>query len=186
MRVITGKARGRNLLAVEGLTTRPTLAQTKQSIFNAIQFDIEGRRVLDLFAGTGQMGIEALSRGAEHCVFVDSYGAAIRVIRENLKHTGLEAQSEVVQTDYVNALSRFTPGQFGLIFLDPPYEQGILQDALRRIAERELLAVGGLIVCEGQKGEPMPEGAPGLSLYRTYLYGRTAVTLYVRRSEEAL
>lgn len=184
MKVITGEAKGRNLRSVEGMDTRPTSDQNKKSIFNAIQFDIEGRRVLDLFAGTGQLGIEALSRGAKEAVFADCAPAAIKVIRANLQTVKMEDRAQVLQGDYQSVLGRFPKERFGLIFLDPPYERGMLQDAVTRIMERELLCNGGMIVCEGQFGEEMPEGIRGCRIYRTYKYGRTAVTLYVRTQQE--
>ena len=101
MRVITGTARGRRLLEPEGMDTRPTTDRVKEGIFSSIQFEIEGRRVLDLFGGTGQMGIEALSRGAAHCTFLDLRKEAVGVIRENLKRTGFAEDAAVVQGDYL-------------------------------------------------------------------------------------
>ena len=105
MRVITGSARGRRLKDLPGLDTRPTTDKVKESIFNIVQFDVEGRRVLDLFAGTGQLGIEALSRGAEKCVFVDRSREAVKVVKENVTSTGFENQSQVIQGDGVSFLT---------------------------------------------------------------------------------
>lgn len=180
MRVITGDARGRKLKSVEGLDTRPTTERTKQSVFNAIQFDIEGRRVLDLFAGTGQLGIEALSRGARDAVFVDSSAAAIAVIRDNVKTVRYEDRSEIVQGDALNALARFPENRFGLIFLDPPYEAGLFAGALERIAKRGLLREGGLIVCETLREEALPALENGFRVLREYLYGKSKITLITR------
>ena len=120
MRVITGIARGRRLKEPQGLETRPTTDRVKEGIFSSIQFEIEGRRVLDLFGGTGQMGIEALSRGAAHCTFVDLRKEAVGIIRENLKLTGLEGQATVVQRDALAFLTRCRE-KYDVIFLDPPY-----------------------------------------------------------------
>lgn len=179
MRVITGEARGRKLISVEGMDTRPTSDQTKKSMFNAIQFDIEGRRTLDLFAGTGQLGIEALSRGAKDAVFVDSAPAAIRVIRANVTSTHMEDRSEIVQADAISALKRFKEGRFGLIFLDPPYSAGLIVPALEAIYAGKLLCVGGLIVCETLFEEELPAPAP-FRILKEYHYGKTKISLLTR------
>ena len=128
MRVITGSARGRRLKELEGLETRPTTGKVKEALFSVIQFDIEGRRVLDLFAGTGQLGIEALSRGAECAVFVERRRDALQVIRENLEACGMTDKARVVNGD---AMSYLKSGEkFDLIFLDPPYASGLLEQSL--------------------------------------------------------
>ena len=125
MRVITGTARGRVLKELEGLETRPTTGKVKESLFSIIQFDIEGRRVLDLFAGTGQLGIEALSRGAAECVFIDRRADAVRLIQENLSMCRLAERARVRQGD---ALPYLRSGErFDIVFLDPPYGSGLLQ-----------------------------------------------------------
>ena len=125
MRVITGTARGRRLKELKGEDTRPTTDRVKEGIFNIIQFDIEGRRVLDLFGGTGQLGIECLSRGAESATFADARSDATRLIRENLEHTGLADRAAVLTADYATVLSA---GQekYDLVFLDPPYQTKLL------------------------------------------------------------
>lgn len=183
LRVITGDARGRRLRSVEGTDTRPTTDRTKESVFNAIQFDIEGRRVLDLFAGTGQLGIEALSRGARDAVFIDSAAAAVRVVRENLSSVRYETRAEVIQGDARSVLSRFPENRFGLIFLDPPYEAGLIGEALRKIMERRLLCEGGLIVCETLKEETLPPCVNGFRTVREYVYGKSRITLLTRDAE---
>ena len=134
MRVITGTARGKRLRELPGLDTRPTTDRVKEGLFNIIQFDIEGRRVLDLFAGTGQLGIEALSRGACRCDFVDQALAAVKVVRENLRSCGLERQAAVYQRDFLDFL-KGTQEKYDLVFLDPPYASGDLERALEYIAE---------------------------------------------------
>jgi len=183
LRVITGIARGRKLETVEGLHTRPTSDQTKESLFNAIAFDIEGRRVLDLFAGTGQLGIEALSRGAKDAVFIDASAAPIKVIRRNVEKTGFADVSEVIQSDWQAGLARFRADRFGLIFIDPPYESGLLHQSLRYIMEKNLLQRGGLIVCEGlREDKPLPECPKEYRIYREYNYGKTKLTIVVREA----
>ena len=177
MRVITGTARGRRLGELEGSDTRPTYDRVKESMFNIIQFDIEGRRVLDLFAGTGQLGIECLSRGAFSCTFVDQRRDAVRLIRDNLKVTDLTENARVVQGDALSFLSGCRE-KYHLIFLDPPYDSGLLDLALKKLSEIDILAENGIIVCESRREHPMPELGNGLVRSRDYRYGKTKVNLY--------
>ena len=179
MRVITGTARGRRLHEPEGMATRPTTDNVKESMFNLIQFDIEGRRVLDLFAGTGQLGIEALSRGAAHCTFVDKGREPIAVIRENLKKTRLEERATVVQADYRSWLKTCRQ-QYDLILLDPPYAEVFLETALKIVSEIDILTNSGIIVCERPYEKSLPDEIPGLARYRDYRYGKAAVTIFRR------
>ena len=138
MRVITGTARGRKLGQLQGMDTRPTTDQVKESIFNIIQFDIEGRRVLDLFAGTGQLGIEALSRGAAGCTFVDQRKDAVALVRSNLKLCQLSDKARVVQGEALSFLSTVRE-PYHLVFLDPPYQTDLLENAIKKIAEIDML-----------------------------------------------
>ena len=138
MRVITGSARGRILKELQGMETRPTTGKVKESIFSIIQFDIEGRRVLDLFAGTGQLGIEALSRGAKQCVFIDQRNDAVKLIRENLKLTELQDRARVVARDSMEFL-RSLRERFDIVFLDPPYEAGLLEPAVAHLTAFDIL-----------------------------------------------
>lgn len=175
MRVITGLARGRRLETLSGDATRPTTEKVKESLFSAIQFDIEGRRVLDLFAGSGQLGIEALSRGASGCVFVDRNTEAVQVIRRNLQHTGFSAVSQVLGADALTYLTR--PGdRFDLVFLDPPYASDLLLPALEKAAH--LVNDGGIIVCETEGDTVLPERVDRFAVARTYRFGRVCVWLY--------
>ena len=179
MRVITGTARGRKLREPEGMAIRPTTDSVKEAIFNTIQFDIEGRRVLDLFAGTGQLGIEALSRGARECVFIDQSTAAVKLVRENLKTCGLTAT--VLQTD---ALGYLQQGQkFDLIFLDPPYDTTLVEKALQTVAKSDILMSGGIIVCETRRETMLPELSAPYRMRREKCYGRIKLTLYERQSD---
>ena len=136
MRVITGSARGRRLGELEGLETRPTTDRVKEGVFSALQFEIEERPVLDLFAGTGQLGIECLSRGAPSAVFVDRRRDAVRLVRDNLEATGLSERARVVQGDALDFL-RSAGERFGLIFLDPPYASGLLEEVFQELARRD-------------------------------------------------
>ena len=138
MRVITGTARGRRLKELEGTETRPTTDRVKEGLFSALQFDIEGRRVLDLFAGTGQLGIECLSRGAASAVFVDRRADAVKLIRENLKLTELQDRARVVAGDSMEFL-RSLRERFDIVFLDPPYEAGLLEPAVAHLTAFDIL-----------------------------------------------
>ncbi len=179
MRVITGSARGAKLKTLEGLATRPTSDRVKEAIFNIIQFDIQGRRVLDLFGGSGQLAIEALSRGADYAVIVDQSAEAVRVIKDNLKKVRFDQQASVFQMDYLRYLSTARE-KFDIIFLDPPYAEKSLENALRKISEIDILSDGGIIICERPKEKVLPPEVGGLLCSKDYNYGKTAVNLYTR------
>lgn len=179
MRVITGTARGRRLKSLEGLETRPTADRVKEGVFNIIQFDLEGRRVLDLFAGTGQMGIEALSRGAASAVFVEQRRDAAAIVRDNLKTTQLESRAKIVCGDAMAYLAS-AKEKFDIIFIDPPYAAKLWDSALAAISRFDILSNHGIIVCESPMEQEMPEMQPPYCLHRTYRYGRIKVTTYHR------
>lgn len=179
MRVITGSARGKRLKQLPGLDTRPTTDRVKEGLFNAIQFDIEGRRVLDLFAGTGQLGIEALSRGAAWCDFVDSASAAMAVIRDNVSACALEGRAGFHQRDFASFLGA-AGEKYGLVFLDPPYASGNLERALADIAEIDIVTGNGIIVCESPVECQLPELPGPYEKGRDYRYGKIKLTLYRR------
>ncbi len=179
MRVITGSARGKRLKELPGLDTRPTTDRVKEGLFNAIQFDVEGRRVLDLFAGTGQLGIEALSRGAAWCDFVDRSPAAITVARENAAACGLSGRAAFFQKDF-SAFLAAPQGPYGLVFLDPPYASGDLERALARIAEVDIVMENGIIVCESPADHELPQLPGAYVKGRDYRYGKIKLTVYRR------
>ena len=182
MRVITGSARGRRLKELEGMETRPTTDRVKESLFSVIQFDIEGRRVLDLFAGTGQLGIEALSRGAAEAVFVENRTEAVNLIRENLEICRLTDRARVRAGD---ALTYLRSGEkFDLIFLDPPYNAGLLPQALEEISRFDICRQHGIIVAESAADQALPALAPPYRLYRQYRHGKIMVTVYHRDGNE--
>ena len=182
MRVITGSARGRRLKELEGLETRPTTGKVKEALFSVIQFDIEGRRVLDLFAGTGQLGIEALSRGADSAVFVERRKDALQAIRENLELCGFAERARVVNGD---AMSYLTSGEkFDLIFLDPPYAADLLEQALTAIASFDICREHGIIVAESAADKVLPELPAPYRLYREYRYGKIRLSVYHRSGNE--
>ena len=182
MRVISGKARGVNLKTPEGVKTRPTTDRVKEALFSIIQFDIPGKKVLDLFGGTGQLGIEALSRGAKSAVFVDAGEDACRLIRENLRRTKMESDAKVVKSDYMAYLDRCRE-KVDIIFLDPPYAEVFLENALKRITEIDILQSGGIIVAERPLGKDLPWDFPGFTRSKDYKYGSTLLTLYRKDSE---
>jgi len=177
MRVITGSARGVQLKTPDGLVTRPTTDRVKEAMFSIIHFDIPGAYVLDLFGGTGQLGIEALSRGARSTVFVDEGEPACRLIRENLKRARMEGQGRVVRSDYLDYLSRVKE-QFDIILLDPPYAEVFLENALKRITEIDILRSGGIIVTERPLGKELPWEFEGYQRSKDYKYGKTLLTIY--------
>ena len=177
MRVITGTARGIQLKTPEGLQTRPTSDRVKEACFSIIQFDIPGSRVLDLFGGTGQLGIEALSRGAKSAVFVDASNKACALIRENLKRTKLDQQGRVVCSDYLSYLKR-SGEKFDIIFLDPPYAEVFLENALNLITEIDILQTNGIIVTERPLGKELPWEYEGYQRSKDYKYGNTLLAVY--------
>ena len=179
MRVITGHAGGRKLKTPANEEIRPTTDNVKESVFNIIQFDIEGRRVLDLFGGTGQMGIEALSRGAREAVFVDRNRDAVKLIRDNLRTCGMQA--DVLQTDALSYLKRGE--QFDLIFVDPPYDGGLYEPVLSTINSVDNLSEGGIIICEARADLSFPDVKEPYRRIREYRYGKVKICIYKKESE---
>ena len=175
MRVITGSARGRRLQTLEGQDVRPTPERIKEAVFSIIQFQIEGRRFLDLFAGSGQMGVEALSRGAREAVFVDVRKDAAQIVRDNLEKTGLSQQGRVVNMDSLAFLSQ-PNGKFDLAFLDPPYRTGLLEQALEKTTA--VMNPGGVILCEHPTDEELPDQAGDFVKRKDYRHGKIFISLY--------
>ena len=176
MKIITGKYRGRVLATPDGLNTRPTTGKIKESIFNIIQFDIEGRDVLDLFAGSGQMGLEALSRGAKSCVFCDTDRKALKAIGDNVAKCKAERECRVYNRDGLSFLSTAGKNSFGLIFLDPPYAAKLMDEAIKIIISVDILQDGGIILCESGKDWSAPELTEPYRVVREYDYGTTKIT----------
>lgn len=179
MRIITGKARGTRLTTLPGEATRPTSEKVKEAIFSAIQFDIGDRKVLDLFGGSGQMALEALSRGAENAVIVDSSRAATEVIRNNAAKTKLLSDCRVVTADWKDYL-RMADGKnkFSLVFLDPPYKEGFVDEILKRMFTTDILEQDCIIIAEtAPDGVPVPPDGWECKAYR---YGSVAVTVMRR------
>ncbi len=181
MRIITGSARGTKLETLAGEETRPTIERVKEAVFSMIQFDIEGRRVLDLFGGSGQMGLEALSRGAQVCTLVDNNPDAVAIIKRNAQKTHLYEKCRVISTDW-NLFLRGTKEQYDIVFLDPPYALRLLEPALRRLTEKNLLAEHALVICEDGTDE-IPE-IPGLRMVRHQKYSHVYITVYTKEAAE--
>lgn len=176
MRVITGTARGRKLKEPDGFDIRPTTDQVKEAIFNICQFDVEGRRVLDLFGGTGQLGVEAASRGAASVDVVDQSGDAIRLIKENVRRAGLEIR--ILQAESIGFLR--SCGVYDLILIDPPYDGNLAENALKNIKLFDKLSNGGIILCETRAETELPALEPPYRKLREYRYGKVKLTTYTK------
>lgn len=181
MRVITGSARGRVLKTLQGDDVRPTTDRVKEAVFSIIQFEIEGRRVLDLFAGSGQLGIEALSRGAQSVAFVDISKDSVSTVKYNLEHTRLSENARVFQTDALSFL-KLGSEVFDIVFLDPPYNSGLLEKALELLPDR--VAAGGVVMCETPFGADLPDSVGSLTRAKSYKYGKIMITVYRKEAAE--
>ena len=180
MRIIAGEARGRKLKPVPGEGTRPTSDRVKESMFNILQFHLEGRRVLDLYAGTGQLGAEALSRGARECVFVEQSASAAQIIRENTRF--FENRAAVRVAEVLRWLDT-TDERFDVVLLDPPYGSQLPRKTLEKLFSRDLVNEGGLLLCETHAGSDILIASEPYRLVKGYNYGDTSLALYTRGSE---
>ncbi len=189
MRIITGSARGTKLQTLQGEATRPTSERAKEAIFSMLQFGLSERRVLDLFGGSGQMGLEALSRGAAAAVFVDASPEATKIIAENAARTRLATRAEICRTDALSFLATYRGAPFHLVFLDPPYAAGLVPKCLAKLLERRLLTPGATLVCEVGEGTDIFGGDAALAARFTLLkenrYGLAKVFIITPLTEEA-
>ncbi len=189
LRIITGAYKGKRLYSREGDETRPTSERIKGAMFSSIQFDIEGRRVIDLFAGTGQLGLEALSRGAESAMFIDSTREAIEVVRKNIALLKVENKCKTMQSDYRTYISKLGKmgSKFDLVFIDPPYGMKCCAEALLRLCEAGVLALGALVVMESGE-EDVAASLDNLNqfeLIKSQGYGKkTSVNIVIYRGQE--
>jgi len=185
MRVIGGSAKGQRLQSLPGENTRPTLDRVKESMFNMIQLYVQGAKVLDLFGGSGALGIEALSRGGAFAYFADEHRGSIPVMEENLKKTKFQSQSKILAMDFRRALETLGKENqaFDLIFLDPPYGKALAAEALKMIAKGELLAPQGLVIIEQDKKESLEIPTDHYDLWKEKKYGNTFVRVLKNRSE---
>lgn len=182
MRVITGEARGKKLITLSGdEVTRPTTDMVKEAMFSIIQFDVAGANVLDLFAGSGQLGIEAISRGAESCVFIDSNAEAIKIIKSNVSSCGFTDRANILSSDAERYL-RTAKGGFNIALLDPPYRQEILEKILPMLESK--MSSGATVVCEHEKELQLSETYGKLKKYRSYRYGKIALTVFKTENDE--
>ena len=177
MRIITGKARGVRLDTLEGLATRPTTEKVKEAIFSMIQFDIEGRRVLDIFAGSGQMALEALSRGAASAVLIDASKEAAEIIRKNALKTKLFPDVKVMVSDYKTALRQLAGRErFDIVFCDAPYAAKLTGDAIARLLDADVLNDGATVICESDDDKTFE--TEDLKLIKQNHYGKAYVSVY--------
>lgn len=177
MRVISGTAKGIQLKTPDGMLTRPTTDKVKEALFSIIQFDIPGAKVLDLFGGTGQLGIEALSRGANNAVAVDNREEACKLIRENYKRAKLEDRARIVRSDFKTYLKSCRE-KFDIIFLDPPYAEKYLEESLNLITEIDILQSGGIIVAERPIEKELSFHNSIFQRSKDYKYGKILLTLF--------
>ena len=182
MRVVSGKARGIVLKAPNGFETRPTADRVKEAMFSILQFDLPGAAVLDLFGGTGQLGIEALSRGANKAVFVDQSDAACRLIRENLNRTHMVENARVVRSDYTAFLNNCRES-FDIIILDPPYAEKFLEKSLKLITEIDILQSDGIIVAEYPAEKSLEINFLVEFQLKEYKYGNTKLMILRKNSQ---
>ncbi|MBQ7128606.1 MAG: 16S rRNA (guanine(966)-N(2))-methyltransferase RsmD [Clostridia bacterium] len=180
MRVITGSAHGKNLITPEGLDVRPTVARVKEAVFSSLQFDIEGRNILDLFAGSGQIGIEALSRGAKHCWFVDNSRTSLGAIRNNITNCNLESKATIVEKDSFSFIET-TNQVFDIVYLDPPYNKCIINRIMPNLVEK--MSDYGIIVCEYADKNELAENYGEFHLKKTSKYGKIFVS-YFKKGED--
>ncbi len=180
MRIISGKYRGTHLSGPEGSDTRPTSDRVKEALFNILMWDIEESRFLDLFAGTGGIGIEALSRNAEEVVFVDFNSNALKILKSNLEKINLNSNFEIFNNDAFQAIDILSSrGKiFDIIFLDPPYEMKDTLELIETIFDREIIANYGKIIVEHDKRNEMPEKIRGFHKSKQKKYGNTMLTIY--------
>jgi 16S rRNA (guanine966-N2)-methyltransferase len=178
MRIISGAFKGRKLASFPGVATRPTTDRVRESIFNIITSSIEAAVILDLFAGTGALGLEALSRGAASAVFIDVSESAGKTIRKNIAACGVATRARVIRWNAVKNLNCLDPenGAFDLVFMDPPYGRNLVLPALKNLMKKEVLKNSAKIVIEHSDAEPIPENLPGLHLADRRTYGKTLVS----------
>ena len=187
MRIISGTAKGIRLKTLEGDATRPTAERVKEAVFSMLQGDIESRDVMDLFAGSGQMGLEALSRGASSAVLIDKSVEALKIIKENAEKTKLNDRCDIRKDEYLSYLKKNTGKKFDLIFIDPPYASGFYQPALQALFSGGFLKASTLIVCESGEENIFDKNIALSEAFETVKkarYGRTYITILMPKMGE--
>ena len=182
MRIIAGELKGRRLASPSDNRVRPTTDKVKEAVFSMISGYLQDSIVLDLFSGTGNLGLEAISRGAARVYFADRDRTSVALTKDNIRHCRVEDRAEVLHADYISVLNRFQY-EADVIFLDPPYEAGYLENCLRLIGEKGILAEDGIVVAEHSHSEILPETVAGLVLIKTKRYGKISISLYERQEE---
>ncbi len=185
-KIITGKAKGKILKTLEGNMTRPTSERIKEAVFSSIQFDIEDRRVLDLFAGCGQLGLEALSRGAVSCMFIDSSREAMDIIKANAQNTGFASISKYLVSDAKNYIRKASGREvFDLVFIDPPYSLECSAEILRKLCDAGLLAGGAIVVCESGTEVIDASAFPEFEVTKSRRFGKmTEINIFLYHGKE--
>lgn len=183
MRIITGEYRGRKIEAPRGMETRPTSDMMKESMFNILMNRVRGTVCMDLFSGTGNLGLEAISRGAVKCYFCDNRRESIKFIKKNIQTCGAEERATVVAGDWMKCLTRAIE-PVDIIFIDPPYESGVYENVLEKIDEMEVLDDDGVIVCEHMKRQVLPEEIGSFEIAKQRKYGKKFLTFYEKKKEQ--
>lgn len=185
MRIITGKARGVRLDTLEGVETRPTSERTKEAVFSMLQFEIAGKVVLDLFAGSGQMGLEALSRGASRAYMVDKSKKAVDIIKKNVQKTKLESGALVVCEDSLSFLKKHSGERFDIVFLDPPYAGELIECALSILIKNDLLSDDAFVICESDRFEILGvENSQKYDIIKTMKHGVAHVSVLKLKGDD--
>ena len=188
MRIISGTSRGRKLVTPRNRSLRPTSDRVKESIFNILQDKMGGKIVLDLFAGTGNLGIEALSRGAKKVIFVEKQRQALGLIQRNLTQFGLEERSEILPRDMKRAIGILNQrGEcFDLILMDPPYERGLIRETLLELNSQKIYHKDSILVIEHNRREPLPHTLEGWNLIRQRRMGDTLISFLTPQEDHGL
>lgn len=187
MRVISGSAKGTRLKTLKENSVRPTTDKVKESIFNIIQFDVKGSTVLDLFAGSGALGIEALSREASLAVFVDKDRQALNIIKENLNNSKLTDKAIIIAGDYQGFLHNNTKNMtFDIVFLDPPYKQELINIVINQLITCKMLSDTAIIICESNIDEQVNDKFGSVTLLKKYIYGQTVIRAFVNNFKDEL
>ncbi|MDA3897805.1 MAG: 16S rRNA (guanine(966)-N(2))-methyltransferase RsmD [Desulfobacteraceae bacterium] len=178
MRIISGSFKGKKLFSLKGSATRPTADRVRESIFNILASNIANASVLDLFAGTGALGLEALSRGAANAVFIDSSASAVQIIQKNILACKTENRVQVIRWDIAKNINCLPPDTlaFDLVFMDPPYNKNYILPALKKLMKQNILKDGSTIIIEHSGAEPVPQNHPGIQLADQRIYGKTLVS----------
>jgi 16S rRNA (guanine966-N2)-methyltransferase len=182
MRIITGIAKGRKIIAPEGMDTRPTSDRVKESVFNIISKKIYGARVLDVFSGTGNLGLEAISRGADWCTFVEKNKITYKILLQNINNLGFKEKCDTYNRDAFDVLEMLgkNSGKYDIIFLDPPYSNGLVEKAIIEINAKGFMSDEGIIMSEYDENDVIPENLNGIKIYRTEKYGRTKISFWAK------